>query len=163
MKKDAVIDASGQYRYSLLREWDSNAHRVTFIMLNPSTADATIDDRTINRCINFASTWGYGSIEVVNLFGYRAKDSDEIKKSLNPIGKDNDKYILEAVNRSSIVVLAWGDHGTYLSRDLAVLRLLSAVKDIYCLGITSKGNPRHPLFVSSLTILELYKPLSNLS
>ena len=158
LKKDATIDVTEQYRYTLLREWDSNAPRVAFVMLNPSTGDAQIDDNTINRCINFARSWEYGSIEVVNLFGYRSKNFDYIKGVSNPIGNENNEFISTVVNRASIVVAAWGDNGTYLSRDLEVIALISEVKDVYCLGITSKGNPRHPLYLDSSTMLEMYKP-----
>lgn len=156
MKKDATIDVSGHYRYTLLREWNSDAPRVAFVMLNPSTADAEIDDRTINRCINFARSWDFGSIEVVNLFGYRTKDFNSIKGVHNPVGDDNDEFIKTVVDRSNIVVVAWGDNGTYLSRNSAVLKLLSEVEDLYCLGITRKKNPRHPLFVNSSKMPEKY-------
>lgn len=38
MRREAVMD--GDYRYSLIREWDeSNLKRVVFVLLNPSTAD----------------------------------------------------------------------------------------------------------------------------
>ncbi len=72
MRMSAKFDPSMNYRYSLAREWNSNAPRIGFVMLNPSTADATSNDPTIRRCINFARFWGYGAIEVVNLFAYRA-------------------------------------------------------------------------------------------
>lgn len=45
MRKGAVIDSLKLYRYSLWREWNANAPRVAFIMLNPSRADAITDDR----------------------------------------------------------------------------------------------------------------------
>lgn len=61
----------GDYRYLLTREWDSQGKIVTFIMLNPSRADALLNDPTITRCLNFARSWGYGRLEVVNLFAYR--------------------------------------------------------------------------------------------
>ncbi|MEY3303023.1 MAG: hypothetical protein RLZZ139_1396, partial [Cyanobacteriota bacterium] len=44
MKKGAVIDKTGLYRYSLWREWDIDKSKIVFIMLNPSKADASIDD-----------------------------------------------------------------------------------------------------------------------
>lgn len=66
MQGGAVI--TGDYRYLLWREWDISNKTVSFIMLNPSRADAQINDPTITRCINFALSWGYGRLEVVNLF-----------------------------------------------------------------------------------------------
>jgi len=70
LNQGAVIDPTGDYRYSLWRVWHPKASRVAFIMLNPSQADATVDDPTIRRCIGFAQRWGYGSLEAVNLFAY---------------------------------------------------------------------------------------------
>ena len=48
-------------------------------MLNPSTADATCNDRTIEKCIRYAKSWGYGGIEVCNLFAWRAKNPSQMK------------------------------------------------------------------------------------
>ena len=52
MQGGAVI--TGNYRYLLWREWDSSNKTISFIMLNPSRADAQINDPTITGCINFA-------------------------------------------------------------------------------------------------------------
>ena len=60
MQGGAVI--TGNYRYLLWREWDSSNKTVSFIMLNPSRADGSVNDPTITRCINFASSWGYGRL-----------------------------------------------------------------------------------------------------
>ena len=68
MQGGAVI--TGNYRYLLWREWNSSSKTISFIMLNPSRADASFNDPTITRCINFAKFWGYGRLEVVNLFTY---------------------------------------------------------------------------------------------
>lgn len=148
MKRDAVLDESKKYRYTLLREWDTLKPRVAYIMLNPSTADAFIDDRTIIRCIEFAKEWGYGSIEVVNLFAYRVTQAKKLKEVSDPVGDKNDDYINLVASRSNLVIVAWGDNGTLLERDKEVLAKLAKV---YCLGITKKGNPRHPLYVRSAT------------
>ena len=98
MQSGAVI--RGNYRYLLWREWDSDRKIVSFIMLNPSRADAEINDPTITRCINFAKSWGYGRLEVVNLFAYRTSHPSLLKQTAEPIGRDNDRYILESVEKS---------------------------------------------------------------
>ena len=64
MQSGAVI--TGNYRYLLWRECNTSNKTVSFIMLNPSRADAGVNDPTITRCINFAQSWGYGRLEVVN-------------------------------------------------------------------------------------------------
>ena len=94
MIKSAEIDPTGLYRYSLYRGWETNApKRIAFVMLNPSRADATNDDPTLCRCISFARSWGYGSLEVVNLFAYRASKPEELKTVTDPVGSENDRYI----------------------------------------------------------------------
>ncbi len=57
---------------------------ITFVGLNPSTADHQQDDRTIRRCINLLKSWGGGGIYMANLFAYRATDPQEMspKKTL---------------------------------------------------------------------------------
>ncbi|MFM7603117.1 MAG: DUF1643 domain-containing protein [Pseudanabaena sp.] len=148
MKKGAVIDKTGFYRYSLWREWDIDKPKVVFIMLNPSKADASIDDPTLRRCINFAKSWGFGSLIVVNLFAYRTASPLELKKVDDPVGKQNDRYLKKAIKSADRVVVAWGNNGKLMQRDRLVLELLSK-RNIqpYCLGITKAGYPRHPLYV----------------
>ncbi len=158
MRSGAVI--TGDYRYLLWREWDSNLKTVSFIMFNPSRADAEINDPTITRCINFAKSWGYGRLEVVNLFAYRTSKPSLLKQAVEPIGKDNDRYIVEAVKRSDKVILAWGNHGTWQKQDLYVLQLLKNYKHLYSLGITKKGCPRHPLYLRSTIKPQMYNNCS---
>jgi len=81
MERDALISPCSQYRYWLLRRW-SNRPLATFVMLNPSTADANSDDATIRKCMGFADAWGLGGIWVVNLFALR---------STNPYGLVSDE------------------------------------------------------------------------
>ncbi len=156
MLKDATIDSTGEYRYILKREWNPNLKTVVFVMLNPSTADANIDDRTIEKCIKFAKSWGYGSLEVVNLFAYRSTDPKKLRDVGDPVGEENDNYLLEAVNRADKAVLAWGNNGRMLRRYKKVLELLSS-KELYCLGITKEKQPKHPLYVLDSTQLISFK------
>ena len=159
MKMGAVIDSTGTYRYLLWREWDvvggaipqGIASKVVFVMLNPSTASATTDDPTIRRCVRFAKSWGYGSIEVVNLFAYRVSHPQVLRSVADPIGPENDHYLLEARQRAHLSVVAWGNHGILGNRYQAVLPLLAGKGCLYCLGMTKAGHPRHPLYVRGNT------------
>lgn len=57
MKRDAVLSADGKFRYSLTRSWAAEGAPLLpmcFVMHNPSTADAAVDDPTIRKCIGFA-------------------------------------------------------------------------------------------------------------
>jgi hypothetical protein len=114
-------------------------------MLNPSIADAEKFDPTVRRCFGYARDWGFGSMEVVNLFAYRSTYPEHLKTADDPVGPENDAVIIEAVKRSNLVIAAWGIHGKLLGRNLAVLDLVAGVKDLHCLGTTKGGHPLHPL------------------
>ena len=144
----ASIDRSGVYRYNLERVWKVQGPRLCFIMLNPSTADATINDPTIARCSVIAERLGYAGMEVVNLFAYRATNPVALKKARYPVGLDNDKYISQGVRRADAVLLAWGNHGSHQDRDKKVLNLMGDTINAFCLGTTKLNQPRHPLYLS---------------
>jgi len=144
MKTGAKISPCNKYRYALWRVWDESLPLVMFIGLNPSTADATEDDPTIRRCIGFAKSWGYGGIQVGNLFAYRSTKPSKLYKASNPVGQDNDFWLKKLHSSSQIVIAAWGNRGTFLDRARYVCSLLP---DIYCLGVTKYKQPRHPLYL----------------
>ncbi len=149
----AIFDNKGSYRYSLWRKWSSTHPLIAFVLLNPSTADEQRDDPTIRRCLGFARAWNFGSMEVVNLFAYRATDYRELFKVTDPIGEENNRFIMQAFERCSKIVLGWGTRGRMLGRDLQVMSLLTGKNDIYCLGLTKDGQPRHPLYIKGNTSL----------
>lgn len=145
----ADISANGLYRYTLGRRWDVWKPFVCWIMLNPSTADALTDDLTIVKCRRFSADLGGGGLVAVNLFAYRATQPadlvDAAEAGIDVVGSDNDKAIRDAVNRSTIVIAAWGVHGDLYGRAAAVARLIGPKRFLHRLGPTTKhGYPRHP-------------------
>ena len=146
MHMGACFDASGAYRYRLWREWQPDAGCIAFVMLNPSTADGSRHDPTIRRCLQFAQAWGYGGLQVVNLFAYRTPHPQLLSGVADPVGPDNDRHLLTACDRAQMVLLGWGNRGMRQQRDQAVLAMLAAYP-LYCLGLTQLGHPRHPLYV----------------
>ncbi|MGA0556556.1 DUF1643 domain-containing protein [Larkinella sp. VNQ87] len=146
MKSHAIISDCQKYRYSLSRIWNGDRPLLMFIMLNPSTADANVDDPTIRRCINFAARLGYGGIYVCNLFAFRATDPAQMIKSDDPIGPMNDWHIQETRKLCKDVVFAWGVNGTLFARDWDVIK---KIQPAYCFGKTKGGNPKHPLYLPS--------------
>jgi hypothetical protein len=149
MRMGAEISECGLYRYSLTRGWGTIVRRMLFVMLNPSTADATEDDPTIRRCIGFAEREGCGQLEVVNLFALRATDPRALTSAKDPVGPANDAKIVQARNRADIIVAAWGasmPRTTAYRRDRRVKDLLWE-HTIHALGFTKTGQPRHPLYV----------------
>lgn len=147
----AVISEDGLYRYFLSRNWDKGGKKVAFIGLNPSTADATNDDPTIRRCIQFAKDWGGSSLWMINLFAYRSTKPSALSVTPDPIGVDNDKWIEDVVSDADIVVAAWGNHGKLFGRAESVA---SKYRDkLQALAITKMGMPGHPLYIPASTKL----------
>jgi len=163
IEKSAVIrGVHDEYRYQLRRVWDYSKPQCVWIMLNPSTADSKINDATIRKCMRFAFLWGYGGITVVNLFAYRSRNPKTVAQ-LPPqiaIGPDNDFFIMEAAAQARGIVFGWGavPFATQRARNLTYeLARSPALCPPQCLGVTIKGEPRHPLMVAYRTPLELYR------
>lgn len=139
-----------RYRYRLWREWDKTKDTIAFCMLNPSTADEVENDPTVERCERRARTWGYGRLEVVNLFALRSTDPAALYEvNVAPIGIDNYATIEEVAKRSKIVVCAWGAHGKlYGVGDNIRTRLaLFASGKAHYLKLNKDGTPAHPLYL----------------
>jgi len=141
-----IFSPCRRYRYTLSRSINTGGKQVLFVMLNPSTADEVQNDPTIRRCIRFAQREGGSILNVVNLFAWRSTDPGVLGEVLDPIGPDNDRHIVEAATKSSLIVCAWGVHGAFMQRGKAVQQLL-ADRPLYALGFTKDGAPRHPLYV----------------
>lgn len=148
LKSGATFSPDKKYRYKLWRIWDSTKPKCSFIMLNPSTADAIVLDPTVRRCLDFARLWGYGSLIVGNIFALRSTDPKELYKSEDPIGTGNDEALLDIVKNSDIAITAWGTHGAFTKRGAKVLSMLlpDHVEKMAHLGFTNNGEPIHPLY-----------------
>jgi hypothetical protein len=153
MKKTAIISACGLFRYHLTRTWDEALRPLPFIMLNPSTADASEDDPTIRKCIGFAKRLGFGGIEVFNLFAFRATDPRELRASGFPIGFDNTRLMTTrlfelGLQERGYVVCAWGANARNLCypKDLVCHLSLSGVR-LRALRLLEDGTPAHPLML----------------
>lgn len=130
-----------------------------FVMLNPSTADADIDDPTIRRCMSFARREGAGGIVVANQFAFRATEPDDLRKATDAFGPDNENALREVAAEAAAtgmpIVCAWGAHGGKSNRHIVILQ--SAGARLVCLGKTKDGHPRHPLYVRGDQALEDFR------
>jgi len=144
MKNTAELSECRTYRYALWRTWDETKPTVMFIGLNPSTADETNDDPTLTRCINFANSWGYGGVCMANLFAFRATKPQDMKTAKDPVGSNNDDWLLKLANEADLVVGAWGNDGSFLGRSKHVIKL---IPELHCLKINKSGEPTHPLYL----------------
>jgi hypothetical protein len=146
--RTATISPCGEYRYRLGRRW-ADGKPLVFVMLNPSTADASTDDPTIRRCISFAQAHGFAAIDVVNLFAFRATDPAALRRASWPVGPDNDAHIVIAAREAGAVCVAWGANAAAREdRVQVVLPLIRAEGvELQCLRITRSGFPQHPLML----------------
>lgn len=143
MKLSAVISDCQQYRYELRRTWDTTKPTVLFIGLNPSMADAQIEDPTSRVCINYAKRWGYGAMALGNLFAFRSTDSSVLSRIPDPVGPENDAWLKRLGSEATMVVCAWTDVGKLQERDAAALTFL---RNPHCLKVLKSGRPGHPLY-----------------
>ena len=146
----AIISECGCYRYLLTRPADSMApmkSTVLFVMLNPGTADAALDDATIRRCRSFARRWDCNGIAVANLYALRSTDPGRLWLHPDPVGPDNDMYLRRLAREYGDVVCAWGSNARPERVASVAKTLAGAGARLWCLGTTKDGSPRHPLYV----------------
>lgn len=155
-KSGAAFSENQAYRYALWRLWDEARPLILFVGLNPSTADEKSDDPTLRRCVRFAQQWGYGGLLVGNLFAWRATNPRELMRASDPIGAENDDWLIWLGRTAGTTLLCWGNHGTHQARYQNVLSLLPS--PCYHLGFTNQEQPRHPLYVPASTHPQLYIP-----
>jgi len=153
MKSSAVLSDCEKYRYQLTRSWSDKPNKsfLNIIGLNPSTADASNDDPTITRCINFAKDWGYDGLIMTNLFAIRSKDPEYITECISngvdPYGLKNNEWVYESINKSDLVLAAWGNGGSINNRGPEMLEFIKGFSSVYHLKLTKAGNPSHPLYL----------------
>lgn len=148
----AELSPDGKYRYLLTRRWQGGTlferepGDVCFVMLNPSTADGRTDDPTIRRCVNFAARWGYQSLRVVNLFALRTAKPLDLLATSDPAGEQTPQDLVRRARDAAMVICAWGAWVPF-DRDRDFLELVPFDLQLFTLGLTSRGAPRHPLYL----------------
>lgn len=169
----AVLSPDGLYRYRLTRllpgpnllMYPADRHPravVAFVMLNPSTADATTDDATLRRLTGYGVRWGSSRLEVANLYAYRTPHPDELEAAraagVDVIGPDTDRHLEDVLASADLVVAGWGAHQPRTPEARAAhaerihqVQTLAALHDrpLLALGVTSAGQPRHPLYLKA--------------
>ena len=159
----APLDQPDQpYRTRLWRVWGDPANVVIWVMLNPSIADASINDPTVARCVDFAGRWGCGAHEVVNIFSWRSTDKSVLPGVRDAIGPGNDAAILRAAMRARRVVLAYGNDGKLYGRGNAVAEMLTRAQakygfELLAMRITKMGFPEHPLYLPKVLVPAPYR------
>lgn len=151
---DTLISQCGHYRYFLKRPTETASiikEPVVFVLLNPSTADAKEDDATIRRCKGFARFWGFDGTIVLNLYAYRATKPKTLWYIDDPVGKDNNHWLTHFMGEHTNVVCAWGAQAkpVRIREFLSIVENYTDKPNLWCLGTTKNGNPKHPLYIKA--------------
>ena len=159
---DAILSACERYRYRLTRTFApaktpyvEKENLVAWLMFNPSEADKSKNDPTIRKVIGFSKKWGFTFADVYNKFAGRTPHPSKLWKMDDPVGPDNYEY-LKLIPYNVTLVAAWG--GIRVPREFeewckTVKKMLSC-RNVYCLGFTNGGEPRHPLMLPYSTPLQ---------
>ena len=169
LEQPAVFSTDRQYRFLLRRNLGldptGEGRTITYLMLNPSTADEEVNDATIRRCIGFGRAWNYAQMYVVNLSPYRATEPQDLKaRGPEPpeVWQENLVYVLAAAQRADTLVAAYGSGGQWEDRAARVLRELDgAGVPVWCFGVTRNHYPLHPVRLPKIATLHRYDPKGN--
>ncbi len=148
----AILSPCGLYRYRLERQIAMEGPVYAFFGINPSTADASVDDATVRKWTGFCKRWGAARYIVGNVFAYRATDVTELAAAANPSGLVNAPHLLDIVRDADILVPCWGNR-TKVPKSLqprlddVLHMLLASGKPVMHFGLTNSGDPKHPLML----------------
>lgn len=146
----ATFNEARTHRYSLQRVMSAGPRTITFVGLNPSTADAEQDDPTIRRCVGFAVRWEYDRLFMANVHAFRSTDPRGLATCGDPVGMDNWFLVKTLARASELVICAWGANVLY-GDAIHIASWLRTQPNARHLGLTKSGQPRHPLYLRADT------------
>ena len=151
VQASCTLSRCGFFRYDLVRRWALGGPLATFILLNPSTADHTVNDPTARRGMGFARDWGLNGMVFLNLYAFRATSPEILRRQLDPIGPENDEMLrswaIGARETNAPVVCAWGANAAGERADVVVRMLRELGVGLNYLRLTKDGVPEHPLYL----------------
>lgn len=141
----ATFDRENKYRYELHRIWNNKKPIYLFIGLNPSTATAHKNDRTIERVMAIVGQNGGGGFYMANLFTYISPYPSELTSftSEEPAWFSYLQWLNFLSAHTDKTVFAWGDFKQARERSKEVI---NSIVEPYCLIQNAGGSPKHPLY-----------------
>lgn len=156
---ECVFSPDRKHRY-VLKKGTPEKGSVLWIMLNPSTADEQKLDPTLKRCWHFTTYWGYSQMVICNLFAFRSPHPKVMQEAEDPIGPENDDFIQSYALSAKTIMVAWGTGGHFMERASIVTSRLTRDHDLFCLGLTQFGDPKHPLARGKHRVPDYVHPLA---
>lgn len=156
----AVFSPCNRYRYRLDREVQPDGKVFAYFGINPSTADAIVNDATVRKWIGFTMRNGGRRFIVGNVFGIRSKDVKALAAhtTLTAQGPDWALHFDQIIAAADVLVPCWGASGKiprHLRGELdnVLARLLASDKPVLHFGVTACGQPLHPQMLAYATPL----------
>lgn len=163
----AVISGCGRYRYRLARNVQGTRGIVFgYFGVNPSTADAELDDQTILKWKGFTRRNNGHRFIVGNPFALRATDVRELARVADPIGAENYGHLLQIIAEADVLVPCWGNRSKVPSKlhpqfDEVTALIFKSGKPVKIFGLTKSGDPKHPLMLAYDTpLIDWERPLN---
>lgn len=158
----AIISPCGLYRYRLERDQlmpallatnEQQGKTIAFFGVNPSTADASLDDATVRKWTGFCRRWGAARFIVGNVFAFRSTDVKALRTQMQVVGPDNFAHMEQIAADADVLVPCWGDRGKVpksLHHHIDKTRAFLAAqgKPMLTFGLTAGGDPKHPLMLA---------------
>lgn len=159
----AIISPCGLFRLRLEREIGDAGTVAAICGVNPSIADAKINDQTIRKDIGFGRRLGWRRIIKINKFAFRATDVRELERAADPIGPGNDEAIRQAMLDADVLLFAWGPLAKLPKRLRTRWRFLWETanelgKTPLCFGTAKDGHPLHTLMLPYSSELHPWRP-----
>lgn len=185
--KKIIIENKGKYimqngirvRHNLICSLAEkiNGEVLSFCLMNPSVADTSQSDDTVNKMLVFVDRLikedvrfeKVHEVVILNLFPFyepSSKSLGAVMKKVNGISQVlnmNQHHIGKYLKKSHYVVLGWGDvppkisaviHKFEREKILGRINKLSNINGVYSMesrkkiGLTKKGQPRHPKYLA---------------
>ncbi|KKC39257.1 hypothetical protein WH87_03245 [Devosia epidermidihirudinis] len=152
VKGDAQFSADGRYR-QLMRRWTGDVfpeRYVLFIGMNPSTADARVNDPTCAREWAFTQREGYSAMVKGNVGDYRATNPKALlEPGVVAVSDENLPAMRAAAAGAALVIVCHGKLNKALApAGKALVEVLRADGvEMWCFGTNGDGSPKHPLYL----------------
>lgn len=148
----AVFSDDRKCRYLLDRDLGGNDPVMSIGMINPSIAGEVDNDPTVTRVVGFGQRIGARKVILWNQFAAITPYVRDLRGLVDPVGPDNDAFIMAALMSSTVHVVAWGPLSKLPKhlrdrrwRIVEIGRQLGV--RFMCWDTAQDGQPKHPLML----------------
>lgn len=121
-----------------------------WIGMNPSTADAAVNDPTVLKEMKFTRRDGLTSYVKCNVMDYRATHPEFLRApGVMPVSSINVETIIHFARHAEKIIVCYG--ALHKNLQMYPRQVVATLRDeghkLFCLDLTKEGHPRHPLYI----------------